>query len=128
MDTLVSMAVAVSFGWSVYALFTAVGDNAMRMSTGVMFGLARQPPLYLDVAAGVPAAVLAGRYLEARARARSGAALTALAGLGAKTVAVLRHGAEQRGGGDAPAWASSSWCAPVRRSPRTGSSPRAARR
>jgi Cu+-exporting ATPase len=97
MDTLVSMAVAVSFGWSVYALFTAGGDNAMRMSTGVMFGLAGgSHPLYLDVAAGVPAAVLAGRYLEARARARSGAALTALAGLGAKTVAVLRDGAEQR--------------------------------
>jgi P-type Cu+ transporter len=96
MDTLVSMAVAVSFGWSVCALFSA-GDNAMRMSTGVMFGLAGGGhPLYLDVAAGVPAAVLAGRYLEARARARSGAALTALADLGAKTVAVLRDGAEQR--------------------------------
>jgi len=44
----------------------------------------------------VPAAVLAGRYLEARARARSGGALTALAGLGAGTVAVLRDGTEQR--------------------------------
>ena len=42
------------------------------------------------------AAVLAGRYLEARARDRSGLALTALAALGAKTVAVLRDGAEQR--------------------------------
>jgi P-type Cu+ transporter len=51
--------------------------------------------LYLDAAAGVTAAVLAGRYLEARAKDRSGAALTTLAGLGAKTVAVLRDGAEQ---------------------------------
>ncbi len=40
--------------------------------------------------------VLAGRYLEARARDRSGSALAALAALGAKTVAVLRDGAEQR--------------------------------
>ena len=97
MDTLVSMAVAASFGWSVYALFTSGGaDASMRMSFGSTFGLAGSHPLYLDVAAGVPAAVLAGRYLEARARARSGAALTALAGLGAKTVAVLRDGTEQR--------------------------------
>ena len=97
MDTLVSMAVAASFGWSVYALFTSGGAGlTMRMSFGSAFGLAGSHPLYLDVAAGVPAAVLAGRYLEARARARSGAALTALAGLGAKTVAVLRDGTEQR--------------------------------
>ena len=97
MDTLVSMAVAASFGWSVYALFTSGGAGlTMGMSFGSAFGLAGSHPLYLDVAAGVPAAVLAGRYLEARARARSGAALTALAGLGAKTVAVLRDGTEQR--------------------------------
>ena len=96
MDTLVSMAVAASFGWSVYTLFTSGGDMSMRMSLTSSFGLAGSHPLYLDVAAGVPAAVLAGRYLEARARARSGAALTALAGLGAKTVAVLRNGTEQR--------------------------------
>ena len=97
MDTLVSMAVAVSFGWSVYALFTSGGaDMSMRMSFGSTFRMAGSQPLYLDVAAGVPAAVLAGRYLEARARARSGAALTALAGLGARTVAVLRDGTEQR--------------------------------
>ena len=96
MDTLVSMAVAASFGWSVCTLFTSGGDMSMRMSLTSSFGLAGSHPLYLDVAAGVPAAVLAGRYLEARARARSGAALTALAGLGAKTVAVLRNGTEQR--------------------------------
>ena len=97
MDTLVSMAVAASFGSSVYALFTSGGSGmSMGMSFGSAFGLAGSHPLYLDVAAGVPAAVLAGRYLEARARARSGGALTALAGLGAKTVAVLRDGTEQR--------------------------------
>jgi P-type Cu+ transporter len=44
----------------------------------------------------VTAAVLAGRYLEARARDRSGLALSALAALGAKTVAVLRDGSERR--------------------------------
>ena len=40
--------------------------------------------------------MLAGRYLEARARDRSASALTALAALGAKSVAVLRDGTERR--------------------------------
>ena len=40
--------------------------------------------------------ILAGRYFEARAKRRSGAALRALLDLGAKDVAVLRDGAEVR--------------------------------
>jgi Cu+-exporting ATPase len=40
--------------------------------------------------------LLAGRYLEARAKRRSGAAMRALFALGAKDVAVLRDGVEQR--------------------------------
>ncbi len=52
--------------------------------------------LYLEAAAGITTAVLAGRYLEARARVRSGSALSVLAGVGAKTVAVRRDGTEQR--------------------------------
>ena len=51
---------------------------------------------YLEVAAGVTALVLLGRYFEARAKRRSGAALRALLSLGAKDVAVLRDGAEVR--------------------------------
>ena len=51
---------------------------------------------YLEVAAGVTALVLLGRYLEARAKRRSGAALRALLSLGAKDVAVLRDGTESR--------------------------------
>ena len=42
------------------------------------------------------ALVLLGRYLEARAKRRSGAALRALLSLGAKDVAVLRDGIESR--------------------------------
>ena len=98
MDTLVSMAVVVSFGWSGYGLLTGAASMSMSMSMGFAFTsfLAGQHPLYFDVAAGVPAAVLTGRYLEARARSRSGQALTALAGMAAKTAAVLRDGTEQR--------------------------------
>ena len=47
--------------------------------------------IYLDVAAGVTVAVLAGRYLESRAKDRSGAALTALGQLAARTVVVARR-------------------------------------
>src|SRR5260370_6720779 len=50
----------------------------------------------LEVASGVTALILLGRYLEARAKRRSGAALRALLSLGAKDVAVLRHGTESR--------------------------------
>ena len=97
MDTLVSVGVAASFGWSVYALlFGGAGMTGMRMSFAFTFGQASGQTLYLEVAAGVTTAVLAGRYLEARARVRSGSALAALAALGAKTVAVLRDGTEQR--------------------------------
>ncbi len=97
MDTLVSVGVAASFGWSVYALLAGgAGVSGMRMSFAFTFGAASSHTLYLEAAAGVTTAVLAGRYLEARARDRSGAALGALAALGAKTVAVLRDGIEQR--------------------------------
>jgi len=97
MDTLVSVGVAASFGWSVYALLAGgAGGSGMRMSFAFTFGAASSHTLYLEAAAGVTTAVLAGRYLEARARDRSGAALGALAALAAKTVAVLRDGTEQR--------------------------------
>ncbi len=50
----------------------------------------------MEVASGVTALVLLGRYLEAHAKRRSGAALRALLSLGAKDVAVLRDGTEVR--------------------------------
>jgi Cu+-exporting ATPase len=97
MDTLVSLAVSASFGWSVYALlFGGAGAAGMRMPFVFTFTSASGMTLYFEAAAGVTTAVLAGRYLEARARDHSGSALTALAALGAGSVAVLRDGAEHR--------------------------------
>jgi len=97
MDTLVSVGVTASFGWSLYALLFGGADMpGMKMSFSLAFGAASGQTLYLDAAAGVTAAVLAGRYLEARAKRESGSALTVLAGLAVKTVAVLRDGREQR--------------------------------
>ena len=97
MDTLVSLAVAVSFCWSVYALvFGGAGMAGMRMPFAFTFTAASGQTLYLEVAAGVTTAVLAGRYLEARAKDHSASARTARAALGAKSVAVLRGEAEHR--------------------------------
>lgn len=97
MDTLVSIGVATSFGWSVYALLVGGADmTGMKMSFAFTFAAASSHTLYFEAAAGVTTAVVAGRYLEARARHRSASALAALATLGAKTVAVLCDGAERR--------------------------------
>lgn len=97
MDTLVSLAVCASFGWSVYALlFGGAGMAGMRMPFTFTFSSASGMTLYFDAAAGVTTAVLAGRYLEARAKRHSGSALTALAALGARTASVLRDGTEYR--------------------------------
>ena len=53
--------------------------------------------IFLEVGAVVTAFLLAGRYFEARAKRRAGAALKALLELGAKDVAVLdADGAERR--------------------------------
>jgi Cu+-exporting ATPase len=99
MDTLVSVGVTASFAWSLYALFFGdAGMTGMRMDFTLLAGHAGAgaSAIYLDAAAGVTAVILLGRYLEARAKRRSGAALRALAELGAKDAVVLREGREVR--------------------------------
>jgi P-type Cu+ transporter len=97
MDTLVSVSVAAAYLWSVYALFFGTaGDPGVRMSFAWLAAGSGSGNTYLEVASGVTALVLLGRYFEARAKRRSGAALRALLALGAKDVAVLRDGTEVR--------------------------------
>ncbi|MFB7834813.1 heavy metal translocating P-type ATPase [Streptomyces sp. NPDC056056] len=98
MDTLVSVGTLAAFGWSLWALF--LGDAGMP---GMRHGFdltvdrsAASSAIYLEVAAGVVTFILLGRYLEARAKRKAGAALRALMELGAKDVAVLRGGTEVR--------------------------------
>ncbi|EGX60046.1 cation-transporting P-type ATPase [Streptomyces zinciresistens K42] len=90
MDTLVSLGVIASFAWSTYALFLGgAGTPGMTMPFSLLpsasDGVAH---VYLEAAVGVPLFVLAGRFLEARARHGTGAALRSLARLAAKEVAV----------------------------------------
>ncbi|MDQ1508435.1 MAG: P-type Cu+ transporter, partial [Actinomycetota bacterium] len=98
MDTLISLGTLAAFGWSLYALFFGdAGTPGMKMP--FRFGVARgagRSEIYLEVAAVVTVFILAGRYFEARAKRRSGAALRELLELGAKDVAVLRDGIESR--------------------------------
>ncbi|MEV7164888.1 heavy metal translocating P-type ATPase [Streptomyces microflavus] len=98
MDTLVSMGTLAAFGWSLWALF--LGDAGMPgMRHGFDLTVSRadaSSTIYLEVAAGVITFILLGRYLEARAKRKSGAALRALMHLGAKDVTVLRSGTEVR--------------------------------
>jgi Cu+-exporting ATPase len=100
MDTLVSLGVVAAFGWSLYALF--IGGAGMPWRHHAFEFTLRPsaflPDSYLEVAAGVTTFLLAGRYFEARSRRRAGAALRALLELGAKDVAVLREGREERVG------------------------------
>ena len=99
MDTLISVGTLTAWLWSLYALF--IGDAGM---TGMKmpFDLWPDPTpaptsIYLEIAAVVTVFMLAGRYFEARAKRRAGAALEALLELGAKDVAILdADGAERR--------------------------------
>jgi Cu+-exporting ATPase len=98
MDTLISVGVLAALGWSLYALFLGTAGE-IGMTHGFSWTAERgagDSQIYLEVAAGVTTFILAGRYFEARAKRRSGAALKALLELGAKDVAVLRGGDEVR--------------------------------
>ncbi|GAB4063917.1 heavy metal translocating P-type ATPase [Angustibacter speluncae] len=98
MDTLVSVGTLAALAWSVYALFWGTaGEPGMvhpyELTVERSDGAGN---IYLEAAAGVTTFLLAGRYVEARSKRRSSAALRALLELGAKDVAVLRGGREQR--------------------------------
>ena len=99
MDTLISVCVLAAWLWSLYALF--LGEAGMTGMT-MTFELLPSPSggaeqIYLETAAAVTTFTLAGRYFEARAKHRAGAALKALVELRAKEVSVLdSHDGERR--------------------------------
>ncbi len=77
MDTLISMGTLAAWTWSVVV---------------VVGGLHK--PVYFDTATLITALILLGRYLEARAKRRSGQAIRALLELGAKQATLLQGGQE----------------------------------
>jgi Cu+-exporting ATPase len=99
MDTLVSVGTLAAWLWSLYALFIGdAGMNDMRMAFDVIPNPGEgADQIYLETAGIVTTFLLAGRYFEAKAKRRAGAALKALLELGAKDVAVLdADGTERR--------------------------------
>ncbi len=85
MDTLISVGTLAAWGWSLVALvFLGAGGGESEAE------------IYLEVAAVVTTFILAGRYFEARAKRRAGAALEALLELGAKEASVLDGAGRER--------------------------------
>ncbi|MCK2035669.1 heavy metal translocating P-type ATPase [Microbacterium sp. SSW1-49] len=98
MDTLISVGVSAAYLWSLYALFFGTA-GMWGMTHPFRFAIERGDGLgsiYLEVAAGVTMFLLLGRFLEQRSKRRAGAALRALGELGAKDVAILHDGVEER--------------------------------
>jgi len=98
MDTLISIGTLAAWGWSVVALFLLdAGQTGMKMPLELVLDRgASSSHVYLETAGVVTTLILAGRYFEARAKRRAGAALTALLALGAKDVAVLDDDGTER--------------------------------
>ena len=99
MDTLISLGTLAAWGWSVVAVvFLDAGAAGLKMPfrlTPSRGGSTDQ--IYLEVAAVVVTFLIAGRYLEARAKTRAGAALRALGELGAKEATLVdATGGERR--------------------------------
>ncbi|MBR9690830.1 heavy metal translocating P-type ATPase [Candidatus Woesearchaeota archaeon] len=79
MDTLVAIGTGSAFVFSLYSTF--IGD-------------AKQ--LYFEVAGILIAFILLGRFLEAKAKGKTGEAIKKLMGLSAKTAIVIRNGKEKQ--------------------------------
>ncbi len=77
MDTLISVGTLAAWTWSTVVLLGGISTS-----------------VYFDTAGAITALILLGRYLEARAKRRSGEAIRKLLELGAKEARVLRDGAE----------------------------------
>lgn len=96
MDSLVSIGVLASCGWSIYTIFFA--QRGITRHTPAGWSLLWQPSgsVYLEVATGVTTFVLAGRLAEARARRRAGSALQELAAVTSKPACVIEADGQQR--------------------------------
>lgn len=98
MDTLITMGTFAAYGWSLYALFFGMAGHLGMTHSWQLFAWNEDPTgfIYFEVAAGVTTFILLGRWLEERSKRAAGAALRALAQLGAGEVTVLREDSEQR--------------------------------
>jgi Cu+-exporting ATPase len=86
METLISMGITAATLWSLYSIFV---KSDAHVPAGVWRAIGGSGSVYLEVAAGVTVFVLTGRYFEARAESKAGAALRELAALRVAEVSAL---------------------------------------
>ena len=94
MDTLVSLGIVASMGWSLWALLLGGAGEfgyTMRMTGIHGLGHADRPHLYFETAAMIVTFLLLGRWLEARSRRSAGDALRSLLALGAQEATRVRR-------------------------------------
>jgi Cu+-exporting ATPase len=84
MNTLVAVGTSAAYIYSVFATF----------APGLFRAADVEPAVYFDTAAVIIALILMGRYLEAKAKGRTSAAIKRLMGLRARTARVVRDGDE----------------------------------
>ncbi|MBI5614551.1 heavy metal translocating P-type ATPase [Candidatus Gottesmanbacteria bacterium] len=88
MDSLIAIGTSVAF------FYSAINFIQYFISTKSIFGLngAKIPELYFETAAFLITFVILGKFLEAKAKGRTGEAIKKLMGLQAKTARVVRNG------------------------------------
>ena len=84
MNTLVAVGTSAAY---LYSAFVALFPNAVRV-------LGLQPQLYFETAVIIIGLILMGRWMEARAKGQTSAAIKQLMGLQSKTARVIRDGVE----------------------------------
>ncbi|MCJ7509645.1 MAG: heavy metal translocating P-type ATPase [Dehalococcoidia bacterium] len=84
MNTLIAVGTSAAYGYSIAATFAPGLFEAAAIETSV----------YFETSAIIIALILLGRWLEARAKGRTSAAIKRLMGLRAKTARVVRDGQE----------------------------------
>ena len=77
MDTLIALGSSAAYFYSLWLLLAGLSGH-----------------VYFETAAVIIALILVGKYLEARAKSQTSAAIKALMGLQAKTARVVRGGVE----------------------------------
>ncbi|MBV9170069.1 MAG: heavy metal translocating P-type ATPase, partial [Chloroflexi bacterium] len=85
MDTLIAVGTSVAYAYSAFV--------TLWPRLAMTWGFPQH--LYFETAVIIVALILLGRWLEARARKQTGAAIKALVGLQARTARVLREGVER---------------------------------
>jgi Cu+-exporting ATPase len=90
MNTLIALGTTAAFVYSTVATFwPSLFESAHRAHDHM---LGDRPPVYFETAIIILALILLGRWLEARAKGRTSAAITRLMGLRARTARVIRDG------------------------------------